>query len=57
MDSERIGSGRHQCDRQYTEEQARVDDAGPLLYGFGDAFGDALVTTPKNGMTHGVLIL
>jgi hypothetical protein len=48
-----IGSGWRQSDRQGTGEQSHIDDAGPPEYGFGYA----LVTTPKGGMTNGVLIL
>jgi hypothetical protein len=53
MGSEPIGSGRRQSDRQSTGDQSHVEDAGPLQYGFSYA----LVTTPQNGMTNGVLIL
>jgi hypothetical protein len=53
MGREQIGSGRRQSDRQGIGEQSHIDDAEPLQYGFN--YG--LVTTQKNGMTHGVLIL
>jgi hypothetical protein len=43
MDSERIGNGGRQTDRQITGEQQHIDDAESPLYGISYA----LVTTPK----------
>jgi hypothetical protein len=53
MGRQQSRSGRRQSDRASTREQSHIDDAEPPVYGFNYA----LMTTPKNGVTDGVLVV